>query len=157
MKAVQDMTASELLEEQAKREANRRAGRPLDWVKPAILAAQDAERQLEQLRDDRKAEKEEQRAIRKMAIAVGFKVYWLSQAEHSGQTPGLGDLWIVHVGRSLAGWWETKRQVGGKRSNVQEDFASECQSCFIPYGSGDRYEFAKWLTQYGVTPPPFPE
>lgn len=102
-------------------------------------------------------EKDEQRAIQKMAIAVGFKVYWLSQAERSGQTPGLGDLWMVHVGRSVAGWWESKRQVGGERSRVQEDFGDECLACSVRYGFGDRYEFARWLTQHGFTAPPIPE
>ena len=61
---------------------------------------------------DRRAsvlEKDEQRAIRKMAIAVGFKVYWLSQAKASGQTPGLADLWIAHPARQLAAWWEKHR------------------------------------------------
>lgn len=102
-------------------------------------------------------EKDEQRAIRKMAITVGFKVYWLSQAERSGQTPGLGDLWLVHVTRKLATWWETKRQVGGERSRVQEEFAAECVLCNVGYDFGDRYAFARWLLEHGFPALPIPE
>jgi hypothetical protein len=85
------------------------------------------------------------------------RVYWLSQAERSGQTPGLGDLWLAHPARRLATWWETKRQLGGTRSRVQQDFAAECISCEVGYGFGDRYDFHRWLTARGFTAPPIPQ
>ena len=150
MKAVQDMTAAELLEEQRRREANRAAGRPLDYVAPELLAQQAAE--IERSKDV--AEKDEQRAIRKMAIALGFRVYWLSQARATKQTPGMPDLWLAHQERGLAGWWETKRQIGGERSSAQADFADECAASGILYGFGDRYAFANWLSEHEFTPPP---
>lgn len=102
-------------------------------------------------------EKDEQRIVRKMALAVGFKVYWLSQARDSKQTPGLPDLWLACEATGLCAWWETKRQVGGARSTAQEEFAAECIASRIPYGFGDRYEFARWLTANGFTAPPIPQ
>ena len=39
----------------------------------------------------------------------------------------------------------------------QEDFAGECKAGRIPYGFGDRYEFARWLTANGFTAPPIPQ
>ena len=153
MKAVQEMTAAELLEEQARRESNRRAGRPLDYVPPEVVAQQEAE----QLKRADVLEKAEQNAVRKMAIAVGFRVYWLSQARASKQTPGLPDLWFANAQRAIAGWWETKRQKGGKRSTAQEEFALQCLAARIPYGFGDRFEFARWLETNGFTAPPIPQ
>lgn len=101
-------------------------------------------------------EKEEQRAIRKMAIAIGFHVYWMSQARSTGQTKGVGDLWLAHRGRRFCAWWEAKRQKGGTRSSAQVEFGEECELAQIPYGFGDRYAFARFLEQHGFTPPPFP-
>ncbi|MEO7457070.1 MAG: hypothetical protein ABIY52_12480 [Gemmatimonadaceae bacterium] len=152
-KPVHEMTGTELLDEQRRREENRRLGRPLTFVAPEEIAA--AVEQLE--RDARVHEKEEQRAIRKMAIAIGFRVYWLSQARETKQTPGIPDLWLSLEAIGFAAWWETKRQVGGQRSTAQEEFAQECIAARIPYGFGDRYEFAQWLARHGFTAPPIPE
>jgi hypothetical protein len=102
------------------------------------------------------AEKQEQNAIRKMALAIGFRVYWMSQARRTDQTRGVGDLWLSHRGRRFCAWWESKRQVGGTRSSEQIDFGNECISAGIPYGYGDRYAFARFLQAHGFTPPPFP-
>jgi hypothetical protein len=101
-------------------------------------------------------EKQEQNAIRKMALAIGFKVYWMSQARRTGQTKGVGDLWLAHRGRCFCAWWESKRQVGGKRTTTQIEFGEECELAQIPYGYGDRYAFARFLELHGFTPPPFP-
>lgn len=102
------------------------------------------------------SEKVEQAIIMKMARAIGMHVYNLSQARASKQTPGLPDLWITHESRRFAGWWETKRQVGGERSGPQIEFASECFAATVPYGFGDRYHFASWLRTNGFTPPNIP-
>jgi hypothetical protein len=101
-------------------------------------------------------EKHEQLRIKQMAIVVGLKVYSLSQARASKQTPGLPDLWMADPTRCLAFWWESKRQVGGTRSDAQLTFASECEASGIPYGFGDRYDFAGWLTARGIQPPAIP-
>lgn len=102
-------------------------------------------------------EKEEQLVVTKMARAIGFRVDNLSQARRTKQAPGLPDLWLRHRARKFAGWWETKRQIGGKRSSEQEDFAIDCIVASIPYGYGDRYEFARWLTANGFSAPPIPQ
>lgn len=102
-------------------------------------------------------EKAEQAYITRMARAIGFHVYNLSQSRASKQTPGLGDIWLVHQARHFAGWFESKRQVGGVRSAAQVAFGEECAAADIPYGFGDRYAFALWLSQCGFTPPNIPE
>jgi hypothetical protein len=101
-------------------------------------------------------ERHEQNACRKMALAIGFKVYWMSQARRTGQTRGPSDLWLSHRGRRFCAWWESKRQVGGKRSSEQVDFGDECLAAGIPYGYGDRYAFAHFLQEHGFTPPTIP-
>ena len=101
-------------------------------------------------------EKAEQHAIWKMARALGWKVYTLSQPRATKQTPGLPDLWLTATACGFAGWWETKRQVGGARTTAQEEFGEECRRARIPYGYGDRYEFASWLKRHGFTPPTIP-
>lgn len=96
-------------------------------------------------------EKDEQHAITKMARALGFTVYNLSQARKSKQTPGLPDLWMM---RSMFGmWWETKRQVGGELSPAQVAFREQCVAANVHHGAGDRFAFAAFLTQHGFTPP----
>lgn len=152
MKAVQAMTAQELLDEHKRRTANRAAGRPLDYVAPEVLEAQ----QLEQQKRDNVLEKAEQSAITKMARAISFSVYSTSQTRAAKVTHGFPDLWLAHPQRGFAGFWETKRQVGGRISHEQATFGVECIAANVPHGFGDRYEFAKWLTQHGFTPPPFP-
>lgn len=114
-----------------------------------------AERMEEKRRADL-LEKQEQNAIRKMALAIGFKVYWMSQARRTEQTRGVSDLWLSHRGRRFCAWWESKRQVGGHRSSEQIDFGDECLAAGIPYGFGDRYAFARFLQEHGFVPPPFP-
>jgi hypothetical protein len=119
---------------------------------PDVAKRLDAEVQ----RKENVREHREQNAIRKMAIAVRLKVYSLSQARAAKQTPGLPDLWMTGPTRCLAFWWESKRQVGGKRSQAQLDFAAECQGCGVGYGFGDRYDFADFLRARGITPPAIP-
>jgi hypothetical protein len=101
-------------------------------------------------------EKHEQLRIRQIATIAGCKVRTLSQPRATKQSPGLPDLWIVHLGRGLGFWWETKRQVGGARSPDQMEFAADCETTHTPYGFGDRYDFGAWLTARGITPPAIP-
>jgi hypothetical protein len=153
VKSVQDMTPAEILDELARRSANRAAGRPLDYVAPEVLEAAAAD----QRKSDNVLEKAEQWAITKMARAIGFSVYTTSQTRAAKVTPGFPDLWLAHGERGFAGFWETKRQVGGRISHEQLTFGGECLAAKIPHGFGDRYAFVEWLTQHGFTPPPFPK
>lgn len=95
-------------------------------------------------------EKREQVEIRKLFIAYGFKVYNLSQARASKQTPGLPDLWVVHTREDIAFWWESKRQVGGELSPAQRDFHAECLRANVGCYHGDRYGAAQHLVMLGL-------
>jgi hypothetical protein len=70
-------------------------------------------------------EKAEQLEVRKVFVAFGGHVYWLSQARAAKQTPGLGDLFVVFP-KLVSFWWETKRQVGGRVSPAQQEFHDLC-------------------------------
>lgn len=94
-----------------------------------------------EVRNARILEKREQQVVTDMARAVGFIVDNTSQSRPSKVAAGLPDLWLRSVKRTLAGWWETKRQVGGERSSEQVDFGDACIACGIPYGFGDRFDF----------------
>ena len=153
MKSVLDMTAAELLEEQARRDANRRAGRPLDYVPPEVIVQHAAD----QLKRADVLEKAEQLVITKMARAIGCTVRSTSQARASKVAPGIPDLWISHRARCFAGWFEVKRQAGGRTSSEQLDFGEECRAAGVAYGRGDRYDFHRWLTDSGFPAPPIPK
>lgn len=100
--------------------------------------------------DPRVLEKKEQHEIIKRLRVCRFKVYSLSQARASKQTPGLPDLWCAHETLPIAFWWESKRQVGGELSTAQVEFRAECERAGIPYGTGDRYAVEERLIGLGV-------
>lgn len=150
MKAVQDMSAAELLEEAQRRDENRRLNRPLTYVAEQPPTADDIKRA-------DIGEKREQSVIVKMARVIGIHVYSTSQARAAKVSPGIPDLILAHRDRGFFGFWETKRQVGGQLSTAQCEFRDECFAGRVPWGSGDRYEFARWLAVNGFTPPPTPQ
>lgn len=84
-------------------------------------------------------EKAESVEVRKLLIAYGFRIYNLSQARASKQTPGLPDIWFSHTSMPLAGWFEVKRSNGGVLSKAQIEFAEDCARCGILCLHGDRY------------------
>ena len=84
-------------------------------------------------------EKKEQSEIVKVAKAFGCVVYRLSQPRATMQDEGIGDMFIFHPHTRHAWWWETKRQVGGKRSAAQIIFAEYCEATDQGYGHGDRW------------------
>jgi hypothetical protein len=102
-------------------------------------------------RQENVVEKDEQREVRKLLLAFGFRVYWLSQARVSGQTSGLPDLWFSHQRLPIAGWFEVKRQRGGRFSDAQKTFGEECQRCGIHYVAGDRHAARTFLITLGLT------
>lgn len=95
-------------------------------------------------------EKQEQVEVRKLLIAYGFKVYNLSQARATKQTPGLPDLWCVHKREPIAFWFETKRQVGGQLSPAQVDFQAECLRCDVKHFVGHRHNVVELLLSLGL-------
>lgn len=92
----------------------------------------------EDMRRENVLERTEQLEIVKLFRAFGFEVYWLSQARAAKQTPGLPDLWCMHRERTIAFWWETKRDKGGRFSEAQLRFREIAERCGVGYGSGDR-------------------
>ena len=96
-------------------------------------------------RDENALEKAEQKEIRKLAIAYGFKVKNLSQYRPAKVSLGFPDLKLIHKRLPLMAWWETKRQLGGVLSPSQEEFRDDCIRCNEPHGYGDRYAFVDWL------------
>lgn len=94
-------------------------------------------------------EKREQVEVRKRFVVCGFQVYNLSQPRATKQTPGLPDLFLVHRSLPIALWWESKRQVGGKLSPAQLEFAEACTRCAVGYGTGDRFDAERHLVSIG--------
>jgi hypothetical protein len=73
-------------------------------------------------------EKAEQQKCREVWLAFGGRVYSLSQARAAKQTPGLGDQFVVFP-ELVSFWWETKRQIGGRVSDAQQEFHELCNGC----------------------------
>lgn len=96
-------------------------------------------------------EKSVQQDVREEYEAAGCKVYNLSQARAAKQTPGLSDLWIVHVGRGVAFWHEVKRP-GGELSDAQRTFREECRACGVRHVSGGVEEARIAIQRWGLTP-----
>jgi hypothetical protein len=80
-------------------------------------------------------EKETQRAVVRLFMAAGCRVYSLSQPRSTMQTEGLGDLWVFCPRRRTAWWWETKRP-GGKLRPEQREFREQCEGTGVRYGVG---------------------
>jgi hypothetical protein len=115
-----------------------------------VLARQKLNLPLTDERDPKVLEKEEQTEIARMARAFGFKVDSTSQYRPAKVSGGFPDLWLVHTRLPIALWWEVKRQVGGRFSAEQLDFAANCARCGVGYGSGDRHAFAEKLIALGI-------
>lgn len=113
---------------------------------PEVAAQQDAaaEKRADVL------EKKEQAEIVKLFRAFGFKVYNLSQARASKQTPGLPDLFCMDPERRVGFWWESKRSVGGTLSASQMLFRDQALACGINWGSGDRVAAKRFLVALGA-------
>jgi hypothetical protein len=107
-------------------------------------------------RDESIWEEAEQLACLKMLRAYNLKVYVTSQKRRAKVSPGIPDLICSKRDRALFFFWETKRQVGGRLSAEQVEFAADVTAYYdrwsglggrIPplYGSGDRFDLAKFL------------
>ena len=71
------------------------------------------------------------RAVKLLFESVGFWVYSLSQDRPSHQTPGLPDLYALHLTKGSV-WIETKAP-DGRTSEAQDIFADRCAA------AGQRY------------------
>jgi hypothetical protein len=95
-------------------------------------------------------EKEEQAFIAKLFRGFGCKVYNLSQARASKQTPGLPDLWVVHLEAKLAFWFESSARVGGKLSAAAARVPPRVRAAPACALLGDRRAAAKILARQGL-------
>jgi hypothetical protein len=114
----------------------------LNGYKPAV--------EIDNTRDDTVLEKEEQAYISRLFREFGLNVRNLSQARKTKQAPGLPDLWCMHRELPIAFWWETKRQIGGRLSDAQVEFKSDCERCHVGYGTGDRHAARNHLIKLGL-------
>lgn len=135
---VQQLRAANVADEAAHREARRR------YPDAATEQQAEVERRADVL------EKDEQRAVVRMLREFGFTVRTLSQARASKQTPGLFDLFCTHRERPIAFWFDTKRQVGGKLSEAQQEFMADCRRCGVGAYAGDRYTVRTILITLGL-------
>lgn len=105
-------------------------------------------------RDETILEGKEQAEVIKLFRSYGFTVWVTSQFRRAKVSPGIPDLWVSRPARrssrAIAGWFETKRQVGGTRSSAQVEFGDGCVAGGIPYAFGDRYAAGAWLVELGV-------
>jgi len=131
-----------------RRQRLRARGLPLDAPDPARTLTPEQQTELE--RRETAHWKDEQREVRKVFAAIGCVVYWLSQSRKTGQTPGLGDLWVfAPEGWELAWWWETKSG-RGQLSSAQQAFQQLCVRRGVRYGCGDRYDAREFVIELGL-------
>lgn len=113
MKPVIDMSNSEILLEAQRREERRLAGLP--------LAETPAEAQARIVEEDQRLEKEIQADVVKLYLAFRCMVYNLSQARATKQSPGLADIYVVHL-PSHSVWWHELKTPRGHASPAQVEF-----------------------------------
>lgn len=109
------MTAEEVLAERDRRDERRRLGLPLTEDDPDPHTP---ERIAE---DDHRLEKEIQREVVQLYLRFSCLVYNLSQARASKQSPGLADIYVVHL-PSKNVWWHETKTPSGKQSPAQREF-----------------------------------
>jgi hypothetical protein len=123
------MSDADTIAEAERRRIRRAQGLPLH-----LTAEEEAERIAD---EDRRLEKSIQRDVRKLYIAHGCTVYWLSQARETGQTAGLGDLLVFYPkGDKPQAWWHEVKSATGKLSPAQEDFRILCNTCQVGHVYG---------------------
>jgi hypothetical protein len=144
------MSPQQKIAEVDRRQRLRAQGLPLDTPDPGELQALTPEQHAAQEREETADWKDEQRECRKVFVAIGCVVYWLSQSRRTGQTPGLGDLWVfAPEGWELAWWWETKSGRGALTES-QKRFAALCGSRHVLHGSGNRYDAREFVIRLGL-------
>lgn len=95
------------------------------------------------LEDDVQAE------VRRLYVAAGCKVYWLSQKRKSGQSKGLADLFVFHRGRAISFWHECKRP-GGELTDEQLEFRELCRATSTRHVSGGVKEARIAIDRWGL-------
>ena len=80
-------------------------------------------------------EKSVQRDVILFFEGLGCRVYRLSQARATRQTPGLPDLWIFCPRKQTGFWFEVKDDCG-RPSAEQVTFGESCMACGIGHAMG---------------------
>lgn len=143
MKPVHEMSAQELLAEQARRQENRRLGRPLDYVAAEVRTPEQQEA------DDERLEKEHEANADKQLAALGFEIVRFSRPGRTKQTPGIADRRYYHRARQLAFWWEAKSATGTQRPE-QRNFQELVEASGDLYVLGTDQDLFTWLVERGV-------
>jgi hypothetical protein len=112
-KPVSDMSNSEILAEARRREERRAAGLPIAET-PAEATARIVE-------EDARLEREIQAEVVKLYLAFRCMVYNLSQPRATKQTPGLADIYVIHM-PSHSVWWHELKTPRGRQSPPQVEF-----------------------------------
>lgn len=129
MKDLGEMTPDEVHAEALRRNDRRRKNLPLHETVPSA----DTLRRIAE--EDDRLEKEIQRDVVKLYTAFGCVVFNLSQARASKQTPGLGDLYVVHL-TSMQVWWHETKTPTGKQSPAQREFENIHRDTAVGYVVG---------------------
>ena len=98
-------------------------------------------------------EKDEQRDVYRLYVALGCEVVWFSQPRATMQTKGIPDLKVYCVRKALTWWHETKRQVGGKFSKEQVQFQARAEACGELYVPGGWEEAVQFVREHGLVAP----
>lgn len=98
-------------------------------------------------------EKDEQRDVYRLYVAVGCEVIWYSQPRATMQTPGVPDLKVYCLRKGLTWWHETKRPVGGQQSPEQKKFQRRAELCGEHYVLGGWEEAVSTVRKFGLVAP----
>ncbi|MFN7341536.1 MAG: hypothetical protein ACK5VI_10715 [Opitutia bacterium] len=98
-------------------------------------------------------EKNEQTEITKLLRLIGAKVYWLSQARHTQQTPGVPDLFaFVKVGGEIVPLWIEAKRNHRKAAERPEQivFRLLCKLAGAEHIVGTLEDVQCWLSHKGL-------
>lgn len=98
-------------------------------------------------------EKDEQREVYRLYVAVGCDVIWFSQPRATMQTQGIPDLKVYCRRKRLTWWHETKRPVGGVQSKDQQEFQRRAELCGEHYVLGGWEEAVSTVRKFGLVAP----
>jgi hypothetical protein len=98
-------------------------------------------------------EKDEQRDVYRLYVALGCEVVWFSQPRATMQTEGIPDLKVYCRRKGLTWWHETKRTVGGRQSDEQRHFQQRATCCGEEYVLGGWEEAVQFVRARGLVAP----
>lgn len=102
---------------------------------------------------EHRLEKEEQRDVYRLYVALGCEVVWFSQPRATMQTEGIPDLKVYCPRKGLTWWHETKRPLGGRQSKDQQRFQALAEACGEQYVLGGWEEAVKAVQHFGLVAP----